>query len=681
MVMPAGDKLLRAAHAEAEAREQQFHTLANSIAQLAWMADASGYIFWYNQRWYDYTGTTLEEMRGWGWQKVHHPEEVGRVVERIKHAFATGEPWEDTFPLRSREGEYRWFLSRALPIRDEGGRVVRWFGTNTDVTEQRQLEQELRDAREELERKVGERTAELSRANLVLQEQVAERRRAEQSLLKQTEILESILHHMGDAVIVADREEKFLVFNPAAERMFGAGATETTAEQWSEQYGLFLPDGVTPFPHDDLPLTRAIRGEEVDDVEMFVRHAGAPGGLWTRVTGRPLRDASGELAGGVIVCRDITERKQTEEALRREKEFSDTTIDSLPGVFYHYDGTGKFLRWNKNFETVTGYLREEIALMHPLDFFSGDDRALIEERIGRVFATGEGNAEADFACKDGRAVPYYFTGRRVLFDGEPYLIGVGIDIAERKRAEEALRQTQGDLARMSRVTALGELAASIAHEVNQPLASIIGNAEICLMWLSEDSPDLTQLRDAVSDIHADGRRAGDVLRRIRDLVRKGDARKTRLDINEVVGEVISLLNGTANARHVRVQSRPGGGLASVLGDRVQLQQVLLNLLMNAMDAMSAVEEAAREIVVETSAGGEGGGVLVAVRDRGPGLCPEDAEKVFGTFYTTKPEGMGMGLSISRSIIRAHGGRLWATANDGGGACFQFTLPAGGEVTP
>jgi PAS domain S-box-containing protein len=668
-----GDKLLREARVDTRALEN-FHTLADSIPQLAWMADASGYIFWYNRRWYDYTGTTLEEMEGWGWQKVHHPEEVGRVVERIKDAFNTGEPWEDTFPLRSREGEYRWFLSRALPIRDEKGRVVRWFGTNTDITEQRQLEQELRNAREDLERRVAARTAELSRANFVLREQVAERWRVEQSLRKQTEIFESILHHMGDAVIVADREERFLLFNPAAERMFGAGATETRAEQWSEQYGLFLPDGVTPFPHDELPLSRAIRGEEVDDVEMFVRYTGAPEGLWTRITGRPLRGAKGELAGGVIVCRDITERKRAEEALRREKEFSDTTIDSLPGVFYHYDVTGRFLRWNKNFEAVTGYSREEIARMHPLDFFAGDDRALVEERIGRVFITGEGDAEADFIRKDGRAVPYYFTGRRALFDGEPYLVGVGIDIAERKRAEEALRQTQGDLARMSRVTALGELAASIAHEVNQPLASIIGNADICLTWLSVDSPNLGQVREAIADIHADGLRASEVLRRIRDLVRKGTAQKTRLDINEVVGEVTSLLSGTANARRVRVQSRLGDGLPCVLGDRVQLQQVLLNLMMNAMDAMGSVEEARRELVVETDADTDGRAVLVAVRDRGPGINAQDAEKVFGAFYTTKPEGMGMGLSISRSIIRAHGGRLWAETADGGGACFRFALP-------
>src|SRR5258708_40149955 len=159
----ATDVRKQAVRAEAETREQQFRTLAISICQLAWMADSEGYIFWYNGRWYDYTGTTLEEMQGWGWQKVHHPDEVGRVVERIKVAFASGEPWEDTFPLRSKTGEYRWFLSRALPIFDAEGKVARWFGTNTDITAQRDLEQALRESRDQLEQKVTDRTAELSR--------------------------------------------------------------------------------------------------------------------------------------------------------------------------------------------------------------------------------------------------------------------------------------------------------------------------------------------------------------------------------------------------------------------------------------------------------------------------------------------------------------------------------------
>ena len=188
------DLVRRGTRAEAEAREREFRILANSISQLAWMADGEGYIFWYNDRWYEYTGTTLEEMQGWGWQKVHHPDEVDRVVERIKVAFATGEPWDDTFPLRSKTGEYRWFLSRALPIFDAEGKVSRWFGTNTDITEQRELEQALRASRDELERKVTDRTAELSRTN---------------------EILSSILSNMIDS-LRAIGIEKGKAFNPDA---------------------------------------------------------------------------------------------------------------------------------------------------------------------------------------------------------------------------------------------------------------------------------------------------------------------------------------------------------------------------------------------------------------------------------------------------------------------------------
>src|SRR5262245_13779294 len=145
--------------------EQQFRILANSISQLAWMADRDGYHFWYNDRWFEYTGTTMEDMQGWGWRKIHHPDEIERVVEHFKAALTTGQPWEDTFPLRSKTGEYRWFLSRALPIFDSDGKVVRWFGTNTDITEQRELEQRLRESHDELGRRVADRTMELSQAN------------------------------------------------------------------------------------------------------------------------------------------------------------------------------------------------------------------------------------------------------------------------------------------------------------------------------------------------------------------------------------------------------------------------------------------------------------------------------------------------------------------------------------
>ena len=284
------DLLHRTTHAEAAARERQFRTLANSISQLAWMADREGYIFWYNDRWYEYTGTTLEEMQGWGWRGVITPMRSAAWSSALRLPLLPLSHGKIPFPCEARTVT-RWFLSRALPIFDADGRVARWFGTNTDVTEQRELERALRQSRDELERAITDQTAELSRTN---------------------KILHSILSDMDDAVIVADKDENFVLFNPAAERMFGTGPTDTRSKEWSQRYSLYLPDKVTPFPSDELPLARSIRGEEVNNVEMFVRHENAPHGIWTRITGRPLRDSPGNLIGGVIVCRDITLIKEEE---------------------------------------------------------------------------------------------------------------------------------------------------------------------------------------------------------------------------------------------------------------------------------------------------------------------------------------------------------------------------------
>ena len=371
-------------------------------------------------------------------------------------------------------------------------------------------------------------------------------------------------------------------------------------------------------------------------------------------------------------------RKKIEDSVLRERNFSNITIDSLPGVFYHYDDQGRFLRWNKNFEHVTGYSTEEIANLHPLDFFAGDEKAFVQERILEVFTLGKSSVEANFVCKDGRMIPYFFTGHRVDIDGRPYLVGMGIDISERKYAEEALRRSQAELAHVSRVTTMGELAASIAHEINQPLGAIVGNADICMHWLKAENPDLDELREALSDIISDGHRATAVISRVRSLARKSPPQKTELDLNEVVIEVLALIGHEAQTKGVAIRSEQNGDAPIVHGDRVQLQQVLINLLMNGMDAMSDVVEGERKLAVFTRR--VDGGAVVAVEDSGIGINSGEADKLFKAFHTTKANGMGMGLAISKSIIEAHGGRLWATANDGPGATFQFTLPAIGSST-
>jgi PAS domain S-box-containing protein len=397
--------------------------------------------------------------------------------------------------------------------------------------------------------------------------------------------------------------------------------------------------------------------------------------LWVRENAKAVRRLDGRLIV-LIACEDITERKEAENALRQNESYlAEAQRLSRTGSFGWRVATGEII-WSEETFRIFGYdkapsVRIEMVVqrIHP------EDRAGAERTIDRATRDGKDfNHEYRLLLPDGSVKHVHATAHAVTDEsGGIEFVGAVTDVTARKRAEEKLHEAQAELAHVARVTALGELAASIAHEVNQPLAAVVANAAACQRWLARAPPDLEEARSTVQSIIKDGNRAGEVIQRVRGLVNKTADQKAPLDINEVVNEVIRLLHHELAGHRMSLRTELAPALGLVLGDRIQLQQVILNLVINGLEAMQPVRDGRRELVIRTNED-EARQILVSVSDCGVGLAAENADRLFDAFFTTKSGGMGMGLSICRSIVEAHGGRLSASANAGPGATFQFILP-------
>jgi PAS domain S-box-containing protein len=648
---------------------------------------------------------------------------------------------------------------------------------------------------------------------------------------------------MGDAVVVADKDNNFLVFNPAAERMFGKGAMEMPAAEWSQHYGLYLSDKVTPFPHDQLPMIRSIRGEEVDNVEMFVRHEKAPHGLWTVITGRPLRGADGDLLGGVVVCRDITQLKEEEffragqsrvlemiaadapllkvltelvllmegqaEGLRCSilllnrdgKHVRHGAAPNLPETYVkEVDGspigprngscgTAMFTRkpvvvqdvmtdplwadyrelaricglracWSTPIlspqgdvlgsfamyrEEKRGPRPEEDRLTNIATHIAGiaierqRQQEILRERDARISLAAEsaelafwvlypeGNAwmsdkgrriygfdsklpltcdlilsrihpderaavkaEYDRGCalqstfeSEHRLLLPYGKTRWVIMrgrclqdeDGNPLeTIGVTLDVSAQKQAALQVQVQREEMAHRNRVALMGEMTASFAHELNQPLTAIANNASAARRFMERGNLDPVLLPELLQQMVADSQRAGEVIRGIRSLVRKETSEQTLLDLNSVITDTVHLVSSDILNRESVVTTDLDPHLPQVQAALVQIQQVLLNLIMNALDAVEQLPPSQRRVVISTRSD-KGDVAEVSVRDFGMGLPKDRPDKVFDHFFTTKQKGMGMGLAIVRSIIEAHGGTITAENPPDRGARMVVRLPA------
>lgn len=473
------------------------------VPAAVWSARPDGSADFFNQHYLDYIGLPLEQVLGWGWTQVIHPDDLPSLLESWRVLATSGNAGEAEARIRRHDGEYRWFLFRTTPHRDDQGRIVKWYGLNTDIEDRRQMEERLR------------------------------------------------------------RSEAFLAEGQYLARMGNLSWRVATGEiTWSE------------------PLYRIF-----------------------------------ELEPGTVV-----------------------TLDHIA------------------------------ARVPP------EDVPMMIDMIGRAE-----RGEADFEYQhrivfpDGRTKHLHLIAHRAGDRDEVEYLGAVLDITQRRVSEDTLEKVRSELAQITRIMSLGALTASIAHEVNQPLSGIVTNAGTCLRMLSADPPNIEIAKETARRTIRDGNRAADIIAQLRSLFSRKASAHEPVDLNEAAREVLALVAGDFHRSNIMVSAEFADGLPPVCGDRIQLQQVIMNLVRNASDAMQDINDRPRRLVIKTQSTDDGH-VKLMVRDAGVGLGREDPDRIFQSFYTTKGDGMGIGLSVSRSIVESHGGRLWAEANDGPGASLFFAIP-------
>jgi PAS domain S-box-containing protein len=534
----------------------------------------------------------------------------------------------------------------------------------------------------ELDQRVIQRTADLATANEELKKELAERRLVEERLgqeereLKRSEIRKaSIVDSALDCIVTIDHEGCITEFNPAAERTFGYRRDEVLGKNLADA---IIPPSLREKHRQGFARYLATGEARVlgKRIEMTaVRADGSEFPVEMAITRTPLEGPPSFIG----FLRDITERKRAEHQLRRSEAFLAEAQDlSRIGSFSWRVPTDEIV-WSEQLYRIFQIDRDAQVTfeligtrIHP------EDLSLFQEHIERS-RRDRNDMQLEFRLQmPDRVVKYVHVAAHIRGDhGQLEYIGAVQDVTERRSSEEALTKARSELSRVSRVTSLGVLTASLAHEVNQPLSGIITNASTCLRMLSADHPNVEGARETVRRTIRDANRASEIVTRLRALFSKKSATAQSMDLNEAAREVIAMSLSELQKNRVILRPELDDRLPLVTGDRVQLQQVILNLLRNASDAMSTIDDRPRDLLIRTEPD-ENDQVRLSVTDVGVGFEPQAADWLFEAFYTTKDDGMGIGLSVSRSIIERHCGRLWGTPNDGPGVTFSFSIPCNGD---
>ena len=615
-----------------------FYTLVESIPAPVVVTTAAGEVEATNKSIQEYFGKTAEELKDWAKGDWIHPDDLPRAVAKWRHAVETGRPYENESRHLRHDGVFRWVQVRVFPLKDSNGRVSRWLLLQTDVHDQKQAEEAL---------SASERN------------------------------LSQIINTIPALAWSARPDGSADFFNKHYLDYVGLSAEQCMDGGWT----------AAVYPDDLNGLIGAWRfmldSDQAGECEARLRRFDGTY-RWFLFRTNPLRDETGKTVKWYGTNIDIEDRKQAVEELRRSEAFlAQGQRLNLTGTFLWRLDTDE-ITFSKQlfrifeFEPDVPVTLERISRrVHPED---------VQILSGKVDLARNGIEEQDYeirlrmpngAIKYLRTKSFGFRGE----DGRLEHIGAIQDVTERRLSEETLANLRSELAHVTRVTSLGVLAASIAHEVNQPLAAIFTNGETSLRWLDRPEPDIAKIRELTKRVVDDARRASDIVHRIRDLVTQQPPRQTLLSVNDVVKESIGFPRHEFQVSSIAVALDLAPELPGVLGDRTQLQQVIVNLATNAAQAMAQSKAARRNILVRTALS-DPTTISCTIEDSGPGVAPTHLPRLFDSFFTTKESGMGMGLPISRSIVEAHGGHIRAD-NDSvlGGARFTFTLPSSGATTP
>jgi PAS domain S-box-containing protein len=613
------------------AREREQKRIIDATPGLIWSADSTGRIDSVNQSYVDYVGRPLEQMPRQGWEIIH-PDDLKQLTDGWRAIIASGRTGEFEARLRRHDGVYRHFLFRASPMRDESGKIVRWYGVNTDIEDRKHAEAALLTSEQNLKLTIDATPAQIWSTN-----------------------------PQGESVWVNQHYLDYMGL--PLERVLGSG--------WLDAV----------HPDDREPLigvwTKILASEKPGHAEARLRRDDGEY-RWFLFRANPMRDETGAVVRWFGVSTDIEDRKQAESELRRSEAFlAQGEAVSETGSFL-WNLETDHITWSKQMhrifefdDAVTITLNLIASRVHP------DDLPSMEDMVRRARSGMSSEYEHRILVPGGRVKHLHFVAHAIRA-GE--YMGSVQDVSARRSAEQALSKVRSELAHVARVTSLNALTASIAHEVNQPLAGIVTNASTCLRMLAADPPNVDGARETARRTIRDGNRASEVITRLRALFSKKGAAVEPLDLNEAAREVVALSTNELQRGRIVMRQDFAADLPLVSGDRVQLQQVILNLILNAADAMADVNDRARLMQIRTERDGDEN-VRLTVQDSGTGIDPLSAAKMFDAFYTTKPGGMGIGLSVSRSIIEGHQGRLYATGNEGPGATFSFSIPRGSDTRP